>query len=229
MPIISIGINNDVEGVNSYTLYMTDCPDCNDCPGTNTPVLIASNLSFSDFPYTVITENFGINGPCWYYSIEGDPACDCSGMNISPTPTPTISVTPSITPTISVTPSITPTISVTPSITPSITPTISVTPSITPSITTTPTSSITPSITPSMTPSQTGCVEFVLEWSFVDTDACSGIDLQTNTYYTSLPFTVGNTLYQNDDCSTAVTAGRYVIYEGSVYYINNGTIENYTC
>jgi len=214
MPIITVGLNNnEIAGVNSYSLYITDCPDCNDCPGTNTPVLIATNLSFSDFPYTFLSEGHGIYGPCWYYSVVGDPDCECSGMSISPSPTPSISVTPSITPSISVTPSITPTISVTPSITPS----ISVTPSIT------------PTITPSITPSQSECVEFVLEWSFVDTDACSGIDLQTNTYYTSLPFTVGNTLYQNDDCSTAVTAGRYVIYEGSVYYINNGTIENYTC
>ena len=50
---------------------------------------------------------------------------------ITPTPTPTISITPSITPSISVTPTITVTPSITPSIT--ITPTISTTPTVTPS------------------------------------------------------------------------------------------------
>jgi len=65
---------------------------------------------------------------------------------ITPTPTPTPTITPTIPPTPSLTPSITPTIS----LTPSNTPTISVTPSITPSTTVTPTVTNTP--TPSSLP-----------------------------------------------------------------------------
>jgi hypothetical protein len=76
----------------------------------------------------------------------GDVCVDNSCVAITPTPTPTISLTPSITP------SVTPTISLTPTNTPtpSITPTISLTPTITP--TNTPTISVTPTITPSVTP-----------------------------------------------------------------------------
>lgn len=71
------------------------------------------------------------------------------GINPSPTPSPTSTLTP--------TPSITPTSTLTP--TPSITPTstITPTPSITPTLTTTPTSTLTPtpSITPTITSSNT--------------------------------------------------------------------------
>ena len=79
--------------------------------------------------------------------------------SVTPTVTPTISVTPSIT--ASVTPTRTPTISLTPSVTasvtPTVTPTISLTPSITASVTptVTPTISVTPSITASVTPTKT--------------------------------------------------------------------------
>ena len=91
--------------------------------------------------------------------------------SVSPTPTPSVSVTPSITvsatPSVSVTPSITvsatPSISITPSITVSTTPSITVTPSIsisatpgptvTPSVSTTPAPTVTPTITPTRTPS----------------------------------------------------------------------------
>ena len=97
--------------------------------------------------------------------------------SVSPTPTPSVSVTPSITvsatPSVSVTPSITvsatPSISITPSITVSTTPSITVTPSIsisatpgptvTPSVSTTPaptpTSTPAPTVTPSITPTPT--------------------------------------------------------------------------
>lgn len=71
------------------------------------------------------------------------------GINLSPTPSPTSTLTP--------TPSITPTSTLTP--TPSITPTstITPTPSITPTLTTTPTSTLTPTptITPTITSSNT--------------------------------------------------------------------------
>ena len=91
--------------------------------------------------------------------------------SVSPTPTPSVSVTPSITvsatPSVSVTPSITvsatPSISITPSITVSTTPSITVTPSIsisatpgptvTPSVSTTPAPTVTPTTTPTRTPS----------------------------------------------------------------------------
>lgn len=111
------------------------------------------------------------------------------------------------------------------------TPTITPTPTPTSTTTPTPTPTLTRTQTPTPTPSssQTSCVEFELEWSFSDSDACNGVGLSTNTYYTSSPFTVGNTLYQNDTCTTSVSGGRYVIYNSNVYYINNGTIENHTC
>jgi len=93
---------------------------------------------------------------------------ECNGRGITPTPTPTKSVTPSITPTISNTPSVTstPSLTNTPSVTntptntvtPSNTntPSITSTPSLTntPSVTNTPTNTVTPSNTntPSVTP-----------------------------------------------------------------------------
>lgn len=58
-------------------------------------------------------------------------------------------VSPSVTPTISLTPSVTPTISVTPSITPS----LNSSPTPTPSFTSTPTSTTTPTLTPTQSPS----------------------------------------------------------------------------
>lgn len=73
---------------------------------------------------------------------------DCIiGLPVSPTPTPTPSVTPTLTPTNTVTPTNTPTNTVTPTFTP----TNTVTPSIVP--TSTPTNTITPTMTP--TPSST--------------------------------------------------------------------------
>jgi hypothetical protein len=87
--------------------------------------------------------------------------------SVSPTPTPSVSVTPSITvsatPSVSVTPSITvsatPSISITPSITVSTTPSITVTPSVsitgTPAPTVTPSVSRTPSVSVSSTPAPT--------------------------------------------------------------------------
>ena len=87
--------------------------------------------------------------------------------SVSPTPTPSVSVTPSITvsatPSVSVTPSITvsatPSISITPSITVSTTPSITVTPSVsisaTPAPTVTPSVSRTPSVSVSNTPAPT--------------------------------------------------------------------------
>lgn len=109
--------------------------------------------------------------------------------------------------------------------------TCGLTPTPTSTATPTPTPTLTRTQTPTPTPSssQTSCVAFELEWSFNDSDACNGVGLSTNTYYTSSPFTVGNTLYQNDTCTTSVSGGRYVIYNSNVYYINNGTIENHTC
>ena len=77
--------------------------------------------------------------------------------SVSPTPTPSVSVTPSVT--VSATPSV----SVTPSVTVSKTPSVSVTPSIsisatpgptvTPSVSTTPAPTVTPTTTPTRTPS----------------------------------------------------------------------------
>ena len=86
-------------------------------------------------------------------------------------------------------------------------------------------------VTPTPTQSQETCVAFVLEWSFNDTDACSGQNLSSNTYYTESPFTIGNILYENEDCDTPVSTGRYVLYNGSVYYIEalTGEITLYNC
>lgn len=81
----------------------------------------------------------------------------CSFSPVTPTPSPSISLTSSVTPTItpSETPSITPSISVSSSPGSSVTPTPSITlsPSETPSMT--PTTSETPSVTPSVSPSRT--------------------------------------------------------------------------
>ena len=102
-------------------------------------------------------------------------------ISVTPSITPTISVSPTRTPAISNTPSITPTISVTPSITPSVTPTISVTPSpsITPSVTSTvsptrtPSISVTPTISLTATPSRTPGVSLTPSISISKTPSTS--------------------------------------------------------
>ena len=105
-----------------------------------------------------------------------NPAPSASPLNVTPTPTPTITNTPTVTPTISLTPTNTvtptetptmtptetPTNTPTPSITPTITPTISLTPTITPTMTETPTNTPTASITP--TPTCT-CLQYTLTYS----------------------------------------------------------------
>jgi hypothetical protein len=209
MPVIIIDLNNEILGINTYDVYVSNCVEPPEWQ------LVADDYTYEQFPVFLLDSAYGITGDCYNYLISGDTGCICTGTGS----TLPVSVTPSVTPTITLTPSITPTISVTPSVTP----TISVTPSVTPSIT----SSVTP--TPSPTPDT--CIPFVLEWSYNDTDACSGQNLSSNTYYTESPFTIGNILYENEDCDTPVSTGRYVLYNGSVYYIEalTGEITLHNC
>lgn len=214
MPVIIIDLNNEILGINTYDVYVSNCVEPPEWQ------LVADDYTYEQFPVFLLDSAYGITGDCYNYLISGDTGCICTGTGYLGTPTPTPTVTTS-----SVTPSVTPTNTVTPSITPSITPTNTVTP--TNSQTVTPTNTVTP--TP--TQSQETCVAFVLEWSFNDTDACSGQNLSSNTYYTESPFTIGNILYENEDCDTPVSTGRYVLYNGSVYYIEalTGEITLHNC
>ena len=213
MPVIIIDLNNEIIGINTYDVYVSNCVEPPEWQ------LVADDYTYEQFPVFLLDSAAGITGDCYTYLISGDTGCICTGTGS----TLPVSVTPSVTPTITLTPSVTPTISLTPSVTPTITPSITITPTITPSTT------ITPTPTPSPTPNT--CVPFILEWSFNDTDACSGENLSTNTYYTEPPFAIGNILYQNEDCTTLVGTGRYVIYDNTVYYIEalTGEITLYTC
>ena len=199
MPVIIIDLNNEIIGINTYDVYVSNCVEPPEWQ------LVADDYTYEQFPVFLLDSAAGITGDCYTYLISGDTGCICTGTGS----TLPVSVTPSVTPTISLTPSVTPTISITPSVTPSIT------------------SSVTP--TPSPTPDT--CIPFVLEWSFNDTDACSGQNLSSNTYYTESPFTIGNILYENEDCDTPVSTGRYVLYNGSVYYIEalTGEITLHNC
>jgi len=154
MPVITIGLNNEVLGVNTYDVFVSNC--------VNPPLWtqVADDITFSQFPQTFLDSVYGITGTCYTYLVSGDTGCSCegTGYTVSPSVTPTMTVTPSITPSITpspVSPSVTPTITATPSITPTITPSISVTPTITPSI----------SMTPTPTPSPLVCDEI----SFIET------------------------------------------------------------
>jgi len=229
MPVIIIDLNNEIIGINTYDVYVSNCVEPPDWQ------LVADDYTYEQFPVFLLDSAVGITGDCYTYLISGDTGCICTGtgstlpVSVTPSVTPTITLTPSVTPTISLTPSVTPTIS----LTPSVTPTISLTPSVTPTISITPsvTPSITSSVTPTPSPTPDTCIPFVLEWSFNDTDACSGQNLSSNTYYTESPFTIGNILYENEDCDTPVSTGRYVLYNGSVYYIEalTGEITLHNC
>ena len=158
MPVITIGLNNEVLGVNTYDVFVSNC--------VNPPewTQVADDITFSQFPWTFLDSAFGITGTCYTYYVSGDTGCYCegTGYTVSPSVTPTMTVTPSITPTITpspVSPSVTPTMTATPSITPTVTATPSITPTITPS------SSVTPTLTPTPSTSQTSCVEMSLNWT----------------------------------------------------------------
>lgn len=132
MPVITIGLNNEVLGVNTYDVFVSNC--------VNPPVwtIVADDITFNQFPWTFLDSAYGITGTCYTYYVSGDTGCSCegTGYTVSPSVTPTMTVTPSITPTITpspVSPSVTPTVTATPSITPTITPSISITPTPTPS------------------------------------------------------------------------------------------------
>jgi len=71
-----------------------------------------------------------------------------SWSSVTPTPTPTNTVTPTRTPAVTSTPTVTPTNTTTPTVTPTITPTVTRTPNVTPSVT--PTFTPTPSTTPTI-------------------------------------------------------------------------------
>ena len=146
---------------------------------------------------------------------------------ISPSPTP--SVTPSVTPSITISPSATPSISIsaTPSVTPSIS--ISATPSVTPSISISATPSVTPSIsiskTPSVTPSTTPPADtynyngLILESS--TTPFCEAV--MKNRQLTLRRFTI---YIQDADCN-AITSHPSYTFEVSRTSANNGTTYEY--
>ena len=75
----------------------------------------------------------------------------CDIIDVSPTPTPTVTPTPTPTVTPTNTPTVTPTL--TPTVTPTLTPTVTPTPTLTPTVTPTPGASPTP--TPTVTPTPT--------------------------------------------------------------------------
>ena len=138
----------------------------------NTISIVCSTLKTGESSKRIVQENYPVDltiesvqdkftdkfDEIRYYTV-----CNSSAPpEVSPTVTPTISVTPTITPTISVTPTITPTISPTPTRTPTVTPTITVTPSVTssplaeqPTPTPTPTNTVTPTPTNTITPTAT--------------------------------------------------------------------------
>jgi len=135
--IVSIGISNQILGISNYDVYISECEPTN-------WQLVATDLTYDQFPYEVNLDFWGVTSDCYQYKIETDTGCVCEniGWVTTPTPTPTITPTTSLTPTI--TPTITPSITTTPTVTPTSvsptpTPTISITPTITPSITVTPT------------------------------------------------------------------------------------------
>lgn len=135
--IVSIGISNQILGISNYDVYVSECEPTN-------WQLVATDLTYDQFPYDVNLDFWGVTSDCYQYKIETDTGCVCEniGWVTTPTPTPTITPTISLTPTI--TPTITPSITTTPTVTPTSvsptpTPTISITPTITPSITITPT------------------------------------------------------------------------------------------
>jgi len=127
-----------------------------------------------------------------------------SGPVVSPTPTPTISLTPSITPTITLSPTSTPT------------PTISLTPSITPTLTSTPTNTPTISLSPTLTPTNTptpsqaasGTTQANAYLSAVvsagGTGITSTVSAATRTLFTSL---VSNNLYNKIDVMYPMLGG----------------------
>jgi len=119
-------------------------------------------------------------------------------LNVTPTPSPSMSSTPSNTPSMSITPSISMSISVTPSITPS----ISISPSNTPSI------SVTPSISESPTLYGFEADIYECNWPLCGSMQGTGVPvLSTNN------LTVGNYYYNSDD--------------GAVYHITNTRTPDY--
>ena len=123
--IIEIGIGNEILGISTYDIQISDCTPTN-------WQTVATDLSLSDFPFDINLDFWGVTSGCYQYQITTDTDCVCTGSGwvVSPTPTPTT------TPTITVSPTVTP--SVTPSsVTPSVTPTVSIT--ATPTMTPTPT------------------------------------------------------------------------------------------
>ncbi len=97
--------------LNVFTAITPSCGSCIDYSGTGS--------------------NFEVSGVIEYIDCDtctGETAC----VDITPTPTPTITPTPTVTPTITPTPTLTPTVTPTITITPSITPTSTVTPTLSP-------------------------------------------------------------------------------------------------
>lgn len=168
--------------------------------------LVFSGLSYENFPVSIGLSDYGVSQDCYQYQVSGNTGCVCIGTGTTnPCPEPSPSPTPSVT----------------------VTPTQTITP--TPSITPTSTSSLTP--TPTPTSSQTSCVSMSLNWTFNDSDACLGIYTNTNTYYTSMPLSSGNILYNDSECTTPVNSGRYIVLGiGNVLYVDNGgLLTTYNC
>ena len=122
------------------------------------PSILFPGISFSTGEWAC---NFEIKNVSFIGSLAS-PAADACGRLFIPTPTPTCPIfllSPTPTPTSSVTPTVTPTITPTNTVTPTVTPTSSITPTVTPTHTVTPTSTVTPTVTPtplySSTPTST--------------------------------------------------------------------------
>jgi hypothetical protein len=128
---------------------------------------------------------------------------------VSPSLTPT--VTPSITVSPSLTPTVTPSITVSPSLTPSRTPsiTVSATPSVTPSITV----SRTPSVTPSSSPPALQILQ--LQYGGTAEIACSGV---TETYFCldNVNLCLATTVYDSDGAACLGT-------QPTALYISDGS------
>ena len=165
---VNITVNNIGTDTGPFDLY------------DNNQKLIATNITKADLASGLtidikdtVTEisiyskgicNNSLNVPVTTFPLSPTPS-PTPTVSATNTPTPTVTVSrtptlsPSATPSITISPSVTPSISITPSITisPSITPSLSVSISITPSNTVspsvTPSNTVSPSVTPSVTPS----------------------------------------------------------------------------
>jgi len=94
MPVIIIDLNNEILGINTYDVYVSNCVEPPEWQ------LVADDYTYEQFPVFLLDSAYGITGDCYNYLISGDTGCICTGTGYLATPTPTPTVTTS-----SVTPS----------------------------------------------------------------------------------------------------------------------------